>query len=55
MLHTPRVRWSKIENGKGGEKDGMYEWVCSVPAGKKVELLAEWDFRASSSVEKKKD
>ena len=45
-----KVRWSKVENGKGGEKDGMYEWVCAVPAGKKVALEAEWAVKAPSNV-----
>ena len=44
------VRWTKVVNGKGGEKDGMYEWVCGVPAGKRVELEAEWDITAPASV-----
>ena len=38
-----RVRWGKVEDGKGGEKDGIYEWVCAIPAGKKVQLETEWD------------
>ncbi|RPD54836.1 hypothetical protein L226DRAFT_493613 [Lentinus tigrinus ALCF2SS1-7] len=45
-----KVRWSKVENGRGGEKDGMYEWVCVVPAGKKVQLEAEWAVKAPSNV-----
>ncbi|RPD54842.1 hypothetical protein L226DRAFT_616499 [Lentinus tigrinus ALCF2SS1-7] len=45
-----KVRWSKVENGKGGEKDGMYEWVLAVPAGKKVTLEAEWAIKAPSNV-----
>ncbi|KAI0695487.1 hypothetical protein C8T65DRAFT_584266 [Cerioporus squamosus] len=45
-----RARWSKVENGKGGEKDGVYEWVCTVPAGKKVTLEAEWTVKAPSNV-----
>ncbi|KAI0687754.1 hypothetical protein C8T65DRAFT_619921 [Cerioporus squamosus] len=45
-----RARWSKVENGKGGEKDGMYEWVCAVPAGKKVNLEAEFAVKAPRDV-----
>ena len=41
-----KVRWTKAEDGKGGEKDGMYEWVCGIAAGKKVELEAEWEVKA---------
>ncbi|TFK87179.1 hypothetical protein K466DRAFT_549154 [Polyporus arcularius HHB13444] len=45
-----KARWSKVDNGKGGEKDGMYEWVCAVPAGKKVSVEAEWAIKAPSNV-----
>ena len=41
-----KVRWAKAEDGKGGEKDGMYEWLCGIPAGKKVQLETEWDVKA---------
>ena len=41
-----KVRWAKVEDGKGGEKDGMYEWVCGIPAGQKVQLETEWDVKA---------
>ncbi len=45
-----KARWSKVDNGKGGEKDGMYEWVCAIPAGKKVRVEAEWAIKAPSNV-----
>ena len=45
-----KVYWTKVEKGRGGEKDGMYEWVCGIPAGKKVKLEAEWDVKAPSSM-----
>ena len=45
-----RVRWTKVEEGRGGEKDGMYEWVCGVPAGKKVRLETEWEVKAPSNL-----
>ncbi|RDX54090.1 hypothetical protein OH76DRAFT_1415579 [Lentinus brumalis] len=45
-----KARWSKVNNGKGGEQDGMYEWVCAVPAGKKVIVEAEWAIKAPSNV-----
>ena len=53
-----RVRWGKVEDGKGGEKDGMYEWVCAIPAGQKVQLETEWDVKAPGELkweEKKGD
>ena len=37
-----KVRWSKVENGKGGEKDGMHEWVCGLQAGTNIEFVASW-------------
>ena len=45
-----KVRWSKAVDGKGGEKDGMFEWVCSAPARGKVELEGQWDIKAPASV-----
>ena len=46
-----RVRWTEVEDGKGGEKDGIYEWVCSVPGGKTVRLEAEWDVRSPGNLQ----
>ena len=37
------VRWANIENG-------IYEWVCNIAAGKKVELEAEWDVKAPANL-----
>ncbi|KAI0356941.1 hypothetical protein OH77DRAFT_1400184 [Trametes cingulata] len=45
---TAKARWTKVVDGKGGEKDGLYEWVCSIPAGKTVALEAQWDVKAPS-------
>ncbi|TFK87177.1 hypothetical protein K466DRAFT_663212 [Polyporus arcularius HHB13444] len=50
QVKDAKARWSKVENGKGGEKDGMYEWVCALPAGETVSLEAEWAVKAPSSV-----
>ena len=53
MDESPNVkaRWTKVEEGKGGEKDGMFEWVCGVGAGKKVVLEAEWDIKTPGALE----
>ena len=40
-----QVRWAPTENGPGGRQDGIFEWVCNVPAGKTMRLVAEWDVR----------
>ena len=45
-----KVRWSKVENGKGGEKDGMYEWVCGLQAGTNTEFVASWAVKAPAKV-----
>ena len=44
-----RVRWT-IEGGVGGKKHGMYEWVCRIPAGKRVYLKAVWEVHAPENV-----
>ncbi len=41
-----KARWSKVENGRGGEKAGLYEWVVDLSAEKNVALVAEWDIKA---------
>ncbi|KAI0648701.1 hypothetical protein C8Q79DRAFT_904375 [Trametes meyenii] len=48
---TAKVRWTKVVDGKGGEKDGFYEWLCAVPAGKKIALEAQWGIKAPSKME----
>ena len=46
-----KARCANVENGKGGEKDGMFEWVCGVGAAKKVELKAEWDIKTPGALD----
>ncbi len=47
-----KVRWTKVEKGQGGEREGMYEWVCGfVVAGKEVRLEAEWDIKSPANVQ----
>ncbi|EDR08579.1 uncharacterized protein LACBIDRAFT_296878 [Laccaria bicolor S238N-H82] len=39
-----RVGWEKVaEGGKGGEKEGKFEWRWKVGSGAKVTLDAEWE------------
>ena len=45
-----KVRWVRTENGGGGEKEGLYEWVCELEAGKKIRLEAEWEVKAPSAL-----
>ncbi len=48
---TAKVRWTKVEDGRGGEKDGLYEWVCAIPPGKKISLEAQWDVKGPSDLQ----
>ncbi|KIJ96516.1 hypothetical protein K443DRAFT_682305 [Laccaria amethystina LaAM-08-1] len=41
-----RVGWEKVaEGGKGGEKEGKFEWWWKVGSGAKVTLDAEWEVK----------
>jgi len=41
-----RVGWEKVaEGGKGGEKEGKFEWRWKVGSGAKVTLDAEWEVK----------
>ena len=42
------VKWSKLgADGKGGEKEGKYEWVIGgLKAGAEIQLVSEWDVQA---------
>lgn len=45
------VRWQEATGGKGGKKDGLFEWVCEgLEAGKEISLETEWDVRAPADV-----
>ncbi|KAI0263076.1 hypothetical protein BC834DRAFT_828113 [Gloeopeniophorella convolvens] len=44
------VRWSKVTDGKGGRKEGLFEWVFEVGAGEEVTVETEWDVNAYSSL-----
>ncbi|KAM5544783.1 hypothetical protein V8D89_001681 [Ganoderma adspersum] len=45
-----KVHWTRAENGGGGEKEGLDEWVCELKAGEKVRLEAKWEVKAPSSL-----
>jgi len=44
------VRWSKLIDGKGGRKEGLFEWVVEVGAGEELTIEAEWDVKAPVSL-----
>ncbi|OSC98497.1 hypothetical protein PYCCODRAFT_1439185 [Trametes coccinea BRFM310] len=43
-----KVRWTEVLDGNGGEKDGLFEWIHAIPAGKKVSFEAQWDVKSPS-------
>ncbi|KAI9058191.1 hypothetical protein FKP32DRAFT_1597260 [Trametes sanguinea] len=45
-----KVRWTEVVDGKGGEKDGMFEWIHAIPAGKKVSFEVQWDVKSPGDV-----
>lgn len=42
-----KVKWGNVVNGKGGEKDGKYEWLAPLEAGQEVTLVAEWEVKSA--------
>ncbi|KAH9962262.1 hypothetical protein BC827DRAFT_1199964 [Russula dissimulans] len=44
------VRWCKKIDGKGGKKEGLFEWVFEVGAGEEVTIETEWDVKAPISL-----
>ena len=40
-----KVKWEKLVDGKGGEKEGKFEWLGSVKAKDKLALEAEWEVK----------
>ncbi|KAH9059611.1 hypothetical protein EDB87DRAFT_1684673 [Lactarius vividus] len=45
-----KVRWCKSVDGKGGRKEGLFEWVVDVGAGEEVTIETEWDVKAPVSL-----
>lgn len=41
-----KVGWEAKVDGKGGEKEGKYEWKWQVESGAKVTFLSEWEIKA---------
>ncbi|KAF8266027.1 hypothetical protein EI94DRAFT_1587080 [Lactarius quietus] len=44
------VRWCKLVDGKGGRKEGLFEWVIDVGAGEEVTIETKWDVKAPVSL-----
>lgn len=45
-----KVGWEKLVDGKGGEKEGKFQWLWKVDAGAKVSLEAEWEIKATGDM-----
>jgi len=45
-----KVRWCKVVDGKGGRKEGLFEWVVEVGAGEELTIETEWDVKAPISL-----
>jgi uncharacterized protein (TIGR02231 family) len=45
------VQWCKVVDGKGGRKEGLFEWVFEVGAGAEVTIETEWDIKAPVSLQ----
>ncbi|KAF8151052.1 hypothetical protein B0H34DRAFT_731173 [Crassisporium funariophilum] len=45
-----KVGWEKLVDGKGGEKEGKFEWNWKVGNGAKVNLEAEWEVKSPGEV-----
>jgi hypothetical protein len=45
-----KVSWEKMADGKGGEKEGKFEWRWKVDGGAKVMLEAKWEVKAPADV-----
>jgi hypothetical protein len=43
------VRWGNVGD-KGGEKDGKFEWIGSIEAGKEISLVTEWEVKCPVDV-----
>lgn len=45
-----KVRWSPLVDGKGGEKEGRFEFMGKVDAGAKVTVECQWEVKAPADL-----
>jgi hypothetical protein len=45
-----KVKWGKAVNDKGGEREGKFEWIGTISAGKEVVLVTEWEVKCPADV-----
>jgi uncharacterized protein (TIGR02231 family) len=50
QTRTRTVRWCKVVDGKGGKKEGLFEWVVEVEAGEELTIETEWDVKTPVSL-----
>ncbi|KIM77452.1 hypothetical protein PILCRDRAFT_12084 [Piloderma croceum F 1598] len=46
-----KVRWSSLVDGKGGEKEGRFEFMWKVDAGVSITVQSEWEVKAPADVD----
>jgi hypothetical protein len=46
-----KVRWSPLIDGKGGEKEGRFEFMWKVDAGANVTVQSEWEVKAPADID----
>ncbi|KAF9550044.1 hypothetical protein CPC08DRAFT_768987 [Agrocybe pediades] len=46
-----KVQWQPLVDGKGGYKEGKFEWKWNVNTGAKVVVEAEWDVKSTGDTE----
>ncbi|KDQ59016.1 hypothetical protein JAAARDRAFT_206003, partial [Jaapia argillacea MUCL 33604] len=44
------IRWSKVVDKKGGEKEGKYEWLCKLGANEEINLVTEYEIKSPADV-----
>lgn len=45
-----KVRWSPSSDGKGGEKEGRFEFLLNIQAGEKAKVESGWEVKAPADV-----
>jgi len=45
-----KIMWEKLVDGKGGEKEGKFQWKGSVKAKDNLMLEAQWDVKGPADV-----
>ncbi|TFK68241.1 hypothetical protein BDN72DRAFT_769601 [Pluteus cervinus] len=42
------VAWEKVVDGKGGQKEGKFEWKGKLDSGEKANYISQWEVKAPS-------